>query len=649
MEGENLIITAPPEVEVHTAEEAARPQIYRAMSPIEQIVSGGLDGRRITDCQGRLPSLLIALSKAMKLMTKDKLAPNEKRRAFELLEQITTDDIRKACEESQERSVQSIMAFEDHSHVKVPPPTIAHDATDVISINASKDFQSRTGNGFFGGMNKGNMRIKDLLSAVSEVTKLYRLSEVAAKQLIRRCLRDRAREFFEHLCQSGADLKTLYTSLQDHYHAGMGSSEASQRLRMLLSEPIKNLDEFLENLLNLSISSVKDLPAKDQTKTGFLIACNHLTGFIHRHYPAVSALLRSQISQLRSTKGGQDGSEAFLTMMRVLRMHRDILESGSRKTNRVNEIVEEWKAESNTDIPFCRPVVGQEQGKAPSSQEIREILRDEIRQIGGSINLTKANTDVRHMVQEVVQEMANQSGPGAICQGPGEQGYGPAEHYFVPPEVIQENIAAWARGMAMPTRPPAAGPPWVKGPPVGAGQGNVRSWLGQANQGVNNQNRPPQFASGMAATAARNPNLVPLGGRPQNPVGLGQPNGGQQEGRRNFLPEEVYAKHFSTGNCFLCALPNHSFRACPVFTNGRITTTACPTCGNNGIQAYHNDCQGRNVKAHQNVRQGRDPRTGLGETNQVNEVSNTLSEDYVLDPTQIPVYTPEGDNMPKNL
>ncbi len=124
------------------------PQIlHRPMSPIERIVAGNIDGRPVTNWNGKMDSLLIALAKTMKLLTKDKLSAGEKKTAYELLEQITTDDIKKAVDDASFKTMKALMSFEDHSQQKVKAPIIAPDATDMILPNVSKDVGGRINNG----------------------------------------------------------------------------------------------------------------------------------------------------------------------------------------------------------------------------------------------------------------------------------------------------------------------------------------------------------------------------------------------------------------------------------------------------------------------------------------------------------------------
>ncbi len=163
MENEILNMNPIPTITEDLEQEQAT--IHRPMSPIERIVAGSIDGRPIANWNGKMDGLLIALAKTMKLLAKDKLSAGEKRKAYSMLEQITTEDIQKACTDASNKTIKAITSFEDVSQTKVKAPVIAPNANDMINPQASKDFSSRIGNGYFASNSKHTVKMKDLLSA----------------------------------------------------------------------------------------------------------------------------------------------------------------------------------------------------------------------------------------------------------------------------------------------------------------------------------------------------------------------------------------------------------------------------------------------------------------------------------------------------
>ncbi len=643
--------------------------INRPMSPIERIMAGNIDGRPIHTWNGKMDSLLIALAKTLKLLTKDKLSSGEKKKAFDLLEQITTDDIKKACEDASQKTIKTLMSFEDNTQPKIKAPIIHPNATDQISPPASKDFSSRINNGYFASNSKNTVKMKDILSAVKDVVEWYKITETGAKNLLRRSIREPCRTFFENLESSGASLERIFSSLQDHFNQSMSSTEASQKLRVLLSQPIQDLDSFLADLLNYSICSVRDLPASQQNKAGYLLATGYLNSFLARQYPHLFSILRHDINALQSTNQGDD-PETFLTMMRVLCLHRDSLQAPGRKNpNKISEIADDFVA--NVD---SRQIQESQTGQIgpvmnapalPTSQDIREIIRDEIKQNQTNLTPHPVTTEkqddgqgnMKNMLQEIVQEVLVPQMNMMSIEPRYESTLLPTDHYMMQMnDYIQTNNAPWVRNLAMPNTGPPPTRPGYSNPGANGMQGAYRPrWSPQIMP------RPQGFAPrgqyyGQNFSQPRAPG--------QNPLPPGQPpmnKGKPGEVRRSYFPEEVYAKYFGDGNkCFLCALPGHAFRQCFVFGPGqKVASQPCPTCDKQNIKAFHDDCNGKCVAAHQGFSQSKEAinqwnqgnvstQANAGDTAKVNEIGCYFEGEMGFNPAEMPVYSPEEDYWTKN-
>ena len=634
--------------------------VERPLSPFERIVAGTIDGKPLSQVDGKMDGLLIALAKTLKLLTRDKVSAHDKRRAYEELERISIDDIRKACEDASIRTINAITSFEDVTVQKIPAPVIDENPTDYVSPQASKDFSARINNGYFCGVQKHTVRMKDILNAVSDVVTFYKLSPKAALNLLRRCLRDPARQLMENLVESGASLEDLFDNLQDHYNSGMSCGEASQRLRTLLNNPITNLDDFLGDLLNWSICSVKDLPASEQNKCGFLMANGYLQSYLYKQYPHLSSIIKHDLKQIQSAQRGKDPAASYLAMMRVLRLHRDALETGgSRRNHRVGAGAiaginidsmehpsDPYMIQENTG-----PLMSPSMPKGPSAQEIRDIIRDEIRQNSSPTRPELSQEVPPRGIKEVVQEIMHGVMNARADQAPTPYmeacGLNNPEWNMYNDTIQEVNNPPWARNEANKSLPVGNRPPNGQLPNQGVAQpgqqANYRpKWMPQVMQKVGQiPPRPPFYPQG---NQQQNPNFIPLG-QPR-PDQYGIP-------RRNPLPEDVYAKHFAAGNCFLCAMTGHSFRQCPIFGQGhKLTSEPCPNCEQHGIKAYHEDCQGRNIKAHQNMQRGHENVNrwnNNGNPNQVSQIDMLPFYPEEGDGQEaVPLYIPDGGEWPKN-
>lgn len=618
----------------------------RPLSPVERILQGQLDGRPLFAVPGRMDALLIALAKVLKLLTKDKLSNNEKRKAFLAMDQISTEDIRKAVEHASLRTIEEMTSFEDITQHKVKAPEIDQAAQDYVSPQASKDFSTRINNGYFASVAKHTCKMKDILQAVADVTTFYKLSPKAALGLLRRCLRDPARQLMENLVSSNASLDSLFASLQDHYNTTLSCTEASQKLRTLLNTPISNLDDFLSDLLNLSIASVKDLPHSEANKSGFLLATGYLTQYIHKHYPSLSSILTHDFKTIQAAQRNNDPSASYLGMMRVLRVHRDAIESAARRGPKHGINAIEFGIDPNSLIDHATAAPPD----IPSKVDIQDMIRNEIRQ-----NFTQEQQPASHqdqgqikaMLQEVFHEFMGNNQANSFYPNPM---YTPPQQEV--PGFVQEVNPGWNRdrpqapqpnrvpnGQAQPNQQPSMMQRFIqRGGQMLAG----RPPFGQGPQGMR-PNGPPNVNGG-------NPNRMPVGNNAGNNMGP----------RRNFIPEEVYNKHFSQNNCFLCALPGHSYRQCPVFgPNCNVAHTPCPDCESHGIYAFHPNCHGRNHKAHQNMARPRDNQNqwnnGQNQVNQIDTAAFYPEEGISLLPQEpcviqqnFPLYVPTASELPKN-
>ena len=619
----------------------------RPLSPVERILQGQVDGRPLFSINGKMDGLLIALAKVLKLLTKDKLSQTEKRKAFEALDKISTEDIQKAVESASIRAIEEITSFEDITLHKVKAPEIEQTAVDYVSPQASKDFSTRINNGYFASVARHTVKMKDILQAVADVTTFYKLSPKAALSLLRRCLRDPARQLMENLVSSNASLESLFVSLQDHYNTAISCTEASQKLRNLLNSPVTNLDDFLSELLNLSIASVKDLPASEQNKSGFILATGYLTQYIHKYYPTLSSVIKHDFKVLQSTQRDSDPSSAFLGMMRVLRLHRDAIEASSKRNNPRNAINE---IDASSSFSPIEEVAAAEPSPASQLEDIRELIKNEIRQ-----NFPKPKPQqeghteqgqIKTMLQEVFHEYL---GHHQTSQQPLQTTYIPQVEIPPYPEYVQEvSNQNWNRDRSQQNRVPNGMMP------PNQQQGAFPKWNPQAGQGRPMLGGRPPFGQNPPMPRPNfsnngNPNRMPLGN-----MGFAGPP------RRNFVPEDVYAKYFSSGNCFKCGMQGHSYRQCPIFGQGNnVPSAPCPDCETHQIKAYHENCQGRNFRAHQNMTRSRDhPNQQAHGPSQVQQIDASqfypeeglsfLPTDPGLIQQNVPLYIPNNGDMSKN-
>ena len=652
------------------------PEVERPLSPIERIVAGDLDGRSLlASVDGsKMDGLLIALAKTLKLLTKEKLSTQEKRKAYAALEKISTEDIRKACEEASMKTINALTAFDDVTVEKVAAPEIADNPSDHISPMASKDFSTRINNGYFSSLQKHSVKIKDILTAVADVVIYYKLSPKAALSLLRRCLRDPARQLMENLVRSGSSLESLFQNLQDHYNFAMSPTEASLKLRNLLNSPMENLDDFLSELLNLSIASVRDLPSTQQSSSGFLMATGFLQQYLQKYCPQMYPIFKHEFRQIQSAqKGMLDPAASYLSMMRVLRLHREAIESSGKRGNSKHATLNaiEVDPRENEITPMVQQIETKEPPPppGPSLDEIRDLIKTEFKQNATipapSTKPESSDTlgQVKNMVQEIFQGVIGIGLPQTQQVGYASMSPDMTVAQTIP-GYIQE-IGGQPQGQNWQRPPQSQGNPQLGAQPprpLGAAQqqhgGYMPKWMPQIAQRANQmfQGRPP-FGQGQNQPMRQNqglngnPNRIPL----QNP-------GNQFGFRRNLVPEDVYSAHFSKGNCFLCALTGHSFRQCPIFGPGHpVSSTACPDCEHKGIKAFHHNCQGKNYKAHQNMMRGQAKEQGNSSTqgNQVNQLDGFsqfypeegfpfMQPEPFMVQENFPMYIPEGCTMSKN-
>ena len=127
-----------------------------------------LDGQAAEPSDNLLETLLTATLKSLKQLSKAKLSDGERRRIHDELHNIRVDDIRRACEDNNQHTINNLTSLTDPSVRRVQPPNIQVDGNDRITSQVSKDFQSRA-NGYFGDLDKHTIKMKDILHAVFEI------------------------------------------------------------------------------------------------------------------------------------------------------------------------------------------------------------------------------------------------------------------------------------------------------------------------------------------------------------------------------------------------------------------------------------------------------------------------------------------------
>ena len=571
-----------PEVTPHEAVPAVSPekQPLRPLSPVVCINAGALDDKPVTPAASPLEALLVANMKILKSITTSK--PGDMKKVHSYVENFTVEDIRKAVDDVSTRAAGVAAALPDVTLQKVPAPIIADEAISTIEPKVSKDFSWRTNNGFFASISHHTVSMKDLLTAAAEVAETHKLSPKAILALIRRSLRDPARTFLENLVDSNISLKGLWEELQACYSQRMPAGEASRRLGQLLSKPIDNLDNFLSDILNLSILSQRSLPASMQNKGGHLLAISHLHHYLQTFYPFLTPIITHDLTKLQSVQADIQPSDLLLALMRLLRTHKAALERTDVRKARISEV----------GTPDLSPQEGGTSGQTlpPLSPGFVEQLSGRIEEKVTKIMDSKLAT---HIGTATTATMANPPLlPGQIPQ------YVPASQGQAP--VVESKVQELKT------------PPWA--PHISPHQSphQQQSYSAQRYAHPRPSGRPPG-PSGYT----RNPNYAPLGNmgqrapgtshyqalRPPPPTGLSgatrTTDTNPWTAGRRLIAEDIYQKHFAGGKCFRCGLSNHSFRQCPhVCDEEELAKEPCPTCMQQGVMAFHKDCMGRITSLH---------------------------------------------------
>ncbi len=388
---EDDILSAPMATEVILDSERDRP-----LSPIEGLVGGAVDGRPLETSGNPLENVLLANFKLLKALYKDNLPAKEKKKMLAALESISTEQVKMACNDPFSRTMKSLTSFEDFTMEKVLPPRIRGDGTDIISTSAFKDFACRVRNGYFGSMTSNNISMKDMLSAVTEVSELYNLSPKGTISLIKRCMREPARTFLDNLVSSNISLKDLFDQLQENFTPRMSGVEASRTLGKMLGKPIENLDSFLTDLLNYSIAAQASFPVKQQSTMGQLLANSHLLDYIQKMYPALFPVLVPDIKRIQTSH--PEPEALYRALMQLLRAHRTTLEQQPRGHGRISEIV----SNPLNDIPQ------QQETNAEASGGLEDSLKNQIAKGFEGLASLMQGFSLSGNTQPSVEEMGNQ-------------------------------------------------------------------------------------------------------------------------------------------------------------------------------------------------------------------------------------------------
>jgi hypothetical protein len=533
-----------------------------AIKPMDVINLGGLDGKPVAPAKTPLESLLLSMFKMLKQLTKDNCSESDRRSVHALIEQLTTRDLQHACNDISTRAATAVHTMPSPHIKKVAPPMIRDDAHDRITPEASKDFNLRINHGTFSSLQKHTVTMRDLLSSATEVAETHNLNVRGVISLLRRSMREPARSFMEHLIDSNLTLPKLYSELLEYYSPRLAAAEAARRLGELLSKPISDLDEFLSDVMSLAIQSQQSLSANMQGTAGQLLAVSNLLDYVGKHHPTVFAIVSHELTKSQTVNPSMEPSDVLLSLMRLLRMHRVSLEHGGRRHHRISEIItpagQMSQGQSAATSQGVAPYLPQGPTAPPlpshSEPTISHIHREQ--QMPERPN-NAATTEGR--IEELTQQIGHLH---QLIQGTwtGQQ---QVPHTSYPVEAI--GATPWAPSLPRMLKPQAMAPR------------NLVDY-----RPLNMALRPPGA------------NFTPMGPRPQN----GQPGPSWTPQRPRQLPNDVYTRHFSGGQCFRCNLTGHSFRQCPHISEGTLASTPCHDCQAHGIMAYHISCGGRIARLH---------------------------------------------------
>jgi hypothetical protein len=531
--------SVPPQKETETS-------TSRPFSPVQCINSGILDGRPI-NASSPMESLLISYFKLLKAATKDDLSSRDRKKIQALADSYSVNDIRNACADISNRSVNAIATMPDITIKRVLPPVIQDNAINRISSVVSKDYQCRTNGQTFGDSKHHSIRIKDILEHVKELCEAYNLGEKPCLSLIRRSLKEPSRTFFDNLTDAQVTFPRIWQILQEHYSFKMDPGTASKKLVSLLERPIESLDSFLTELLNLAISAQNSLPVSLQSKYGHLYAVTHLLEYLQRMYPHVLATISHDLAKLKAIQTNMEPSEMYLALMRILQMHRSSLETPPPRRNhhRVHEI--------SCDNDY--PPQGESVNHAMTEQ-ITSTIANKVEEL-----FTKKLDNLQNSLQ--MNGLSNQNDQNCYVQ--------------------DVNSRPWAP--------------------------NMNQLMNQNRPGMQNNNNQWRFANNNSGNNYANPNMQAVGFRQNRPSNSNQGprftqtsgnSNNNLSGKRAVLPPDIYAKHFAGNKCFKCGLPNHVYRQCPNIQSFKLHNATCPTCQSAGIFAYHENCNGRITNLHKN-------------------------------------------------
>ena len=632
--------------------EPAPPGDARVMSPVPRAVDQG---------PSDLPGLLGTLTRSAALLTRGKLSDKEKREVLAELGAISQHDVSRVCDDMRDQTMRALTMADDYSKTKICPPPIDEGGKSIVPTPTSRDFSARIQGGF-GGNGKGSVRLQDVLLAVNDGISQGGLNSQGGMSLLRRALRDPARQFMEDIVKGGATLGEVYSHLQDHYSDDMNSMEATAKLDRLMSQPIENLDDFLGDMLHLSIASNRDnMAAGKDINAGYTMAMGNVNRYLNKNFPHTFSILKQDLNHMHATKKKMSESEIYLNYTRKLRMHRAALESqGRRRGPRISEISDggddKWGLNDHrvSEVHTARNADMGPNEKWALTDSIRSAIRDEMKSQDKQ-DVAKEGVqieEIKAMIQGISQEQARlgekvetQARRANYSTPVMQEGFGwnNVDH------MIQANNGSWVENMAIPNPPAQSN-----------GLGYPRT-MGQSYMGMRSMGQyPPRQVRWASDYAPRGPyqgrsGYGGMGGNPNyQPVTIANRNmggfpqlGQRQDAGRGPLSAEAY-KDFANGRCFACGLMGHSYRNCEVFGPvAQVRGPLCPDCEKHGIKAYHENCQGKNYKYHLSVGQHPGSKVEASQSAQVSEM-RVLEGLGPYGMEYIPVYHHEGNMMPKN-
>ena len=195
----------------------------------------------------------------------------------------------------------------------------------------------------------------DLLNTVTQISEDHKLSSEATITLLKRSLEGRARLFLYNLCEHITDLKDIYKSLIDFFHAEPNSWTAQSQLKELVNKPITDVVCFLQDVFNTSFAATNGQNRETRTISAYLLAEQTLKTMIEEKYPELYNRILAEYSIASRNNYPSSALDSakrqFDILSNLIRRHKEMIENRQfhmRKQGRVYAIDEDETATPTT-------------------------------------------------------------------------------------------------------------------------------------------------------------------------------------------------------------------------------------------------------------------------------------------------------------